>query len=141
MENLEMKITAEMVEEEKRTSFLFGLCKGTLEVFHFENLVYAWMQKFCPLYSGGYWNFYRLSNGGGYMALCSQNAVTIESTNGFSFDMSPDAAGIVVTLFAMSHASEIFKGEARDNIVEQYHNLLNYVDFHPEAAKIYGAID
>lgn len=141
MENLEMKITAEMVEEKKRTSFLFGLCKGPVEALHFENLVYTWMHKLCPTYSGGYWNLYRLSNGGGYMALSQRHTVTIESTNGFSFDISPDAAGIVVTLFAMSHASEVFRGKARDNMAEQYHNLFDYVDFHPEATKIYGAID
>ena len=75
------------------------------------------------------------------MALAQEDTVTINSTNGFSFEMSPDAAGIVVTLFAMSHASETFQGEARDRMVDQYHNLLDYIEFHPEAAKIYGAID
>ena len=140
MENLEMKIRADRVEERKRTSFLFELCNGELEAFHFEHLVYAWMGKLSS-YVGGYWHFYKLSNGGGYMALAQEDTVTINSTNGFSFEMSPDAAGIVSSLFAMSHASEIFKGRARDNMIEQYHNLLDYIEFHPEAAKIYGAID
>ena len=134
------KITAERVEERKRTSFLFELCKRELEALHFEHLVYAWMGKLSS-YTGGYWDFYKLSNGGGYMALVKEDTVTINSTNGFSFEMSSDAAGIVVTLFAMSHASEIFQGGARDSMIDQYHNLLDYIEFHPEAAKIYGAID
>ncbi len=140
MKNLEMKVTATRVKERKRTFFLFDLCNGEVEALHFEHLVYAWMGKLSA-YTGGYWHFYKLSNGGGYMALAQEDTVTINSTNGFSFEMSPDAAGIVVTLFAMSHASETFQGEARDRMVDQYHNLLDYIEFHPEAAKIYGAID
>lgn len=140
MENMEMKITAELVEEGKRTSFLFDLCKGELESLQFEQLVYVWMSKLSS-YTGGYWHFYRLSNGGGYMALKQKDTVTIDSTNGFSFDMSPDAAGIVASLFAMSHAAELFQGELKENMAEQYHNLLDYIDFHPESEKIYGAID
>ena len=33
-----------------------------------ESLVYAWMRKLSEDYSGGFWHYYTLSNGGHYMA-------------------------------------------------------------------------
>ncbi len=33
-----------------------------------EDAVYRWMRRLAPEYSGGYWHFYELSNGGFYMA-------------------------------------------------------------------------
>jgi len=38
-----------------------------------ENLVYLWMKKLCDEYNGGYWTYYKLSNGGYYMAPASYN--------------------------------------------------------------------
>lgn len=33
-----------------------------------EASVYAYAQRYCPEYQGGFWQFYRLPDGGGFMA-------------------------------------------------------------------------
>ena len=69
-----------------------------------EALVYDWMQALAPDYGGGYWEFYELSNGGFYMAPelgCETIRIRCPG-NFYDATMSPDAAGIVATLYALN---------------------------------------
>ena len=62
--------------------------------------------------------------------------------NGFSGEMSADAAGIVATLFALGQlAAEIEGTDAADALIDRYHFLREFVDGHAEARAIYQAID
>jgi hypothetical protein len=131
-------ITAAVVADEARLFTLprfFGA-----KLTQAELRVYRWMDALCEAYSGGYWDFYALSNGGFYMApsQAQRMRLTVDG-NGFAAEMSADAAGIVACLFA-------FCDLARDEIdgerfVDLYHMLRDYVGDHPEARLIYRAID
>jgi Antirestriction protein len=67
--------------------------------------VYRWMRRLAPEYSGGYWHFYELSNGGFYMAPeCEPLLLRVEG-NGYEGVMSSAAAGITACPFGFSHLS------------------------------------
>ena len=97
------------------------------------------MGELCEEYSGGFWHFYTLSNGGGYMALASAMRMHIEvAGNGFEGEMSADAAGIVATLFALG---QLAAETEQDGIIRLYHELNDFAGEHAEAALIRSAID
>ncbi|AEC18775.1 hypothetical protein PT7_0235 [Pusillimonas sp. T7-7] len=130
-------ITAARVCEAQRLNFL-----PTMFGKHFirgEALVYHWLGQLCSQYSGGYWHFYTLSNGSFYLAPDLDHSLPIVGPdNWFDSEVSPDAAGVIATLFALcSLANET----CDDAIIERYHSLRDYISFHPEGSLIYGAID
>ena len=59
-------------------------------------------------------------------------------TNGYVGEVSAEAAGIIATLFALSHLS--FRHEA-DQLSDAYMRLYEFAGDHPEAGEIYKAID
>ena len=60
-----------------------------------EALVFGWLDALSEDYNGGFWNFYTLTNGGFYMAPAGDKRMRLEvDGNGFSGEMSADAAGI-----------------------------------------------
>ncbi|PZQ76994.1 MAG: antirestriction protein [Variovorax paradoxus] len=109
-----------------------------------EHEVYCWMGELCKDYRGGFWNFYEVSNGGFYMAPATAQRfqVAVEG-NGFEGELSADAAGIVATLFTLSHLcfAEGAKGDGGAALVDSFHALRDFVSTHPEAALILRAID
>ena len=67
---------------------------------------------------------------------CARAFLMFESHVYFNEEMSADAAGIVVTLFTLSHMAERVP-----SLADRYYDLMEYIDCHPEAGKIYAAID
>lgn len=104
-----------------------------------ESAVYGFMRRFSHAYRGGYWTFFELSNGGFYMAPedGSRFALCID-TNGYEGEMSADAVGITVCLFALSHLSFLTVDEG---ISEHFYWLRDFALQHPEAREIFAAID
>lgn len=125
-------ITATLMALEKRLAALphyFGR-----NCIKFENNVFAWMRHLSSEYTGGFWNFYELSNGGFFMAP-AQDAITLCCEgNYYEGTMSAEAAGIVVCLYAMSNANFDFPEDL-------YWNLRDYAADHAEAEEIFAAID
>ena len=106
----------------------------------FEGAVYDLMRRFSPDYRGGFWEFIELSNGGFYMSPQHEGSFRFSvDTNGYEGEMSPDAAGITVCLFAYSHLSFRYP----DHIVfaDRFHRLREFALEHAEAAAIFAAID
>jgi hypothetical protein len=137
-------ITATKVPVEEMIEFLPRHFK--CEMIEFETYVYFFMDSFCSEYNGGNWNFFELSNGGAYMApnVSADKEINVAvPTNGYSGRMSEDAAGIVMTLFAMSLLMEKMhsKGKDTDAICDKYYWLRDFAAAHPEMSKIYSAID
>jgi hypothetical protein len=62
----EIVIAAALVPDEERMEFLPSVF-GRL-MMEGESRVYTWAEELSLAYQGGYWEFYRLSNGGFYMA-------------------------------------------------------------------------
>lgn len=133
-------ITRQLVDDEQRieqTARLFGI--------HFplrlEPAVYALAGKLSPDYNGGYWEFYTLSNGGFYMAPYADQDFQVICHNGYAGDLSADALGITVCLYAYSHLSFSDIAGFAETCAQQYHWLREYMLDHPEAQSILAAID
>ena len=128
-----------LIEESDRvthTAALFG--------FHFplhlEPLVYATADRLSGDYTGGFWNFFTLSNGAFYMAPTGETTFHVTCENGFDGELSADAFGITACLYAYSHLS--FSGMLiADVCAQQYHGLREYALRHPEAEGIMAAVD
>lgn len=129
-------IIATLVADEDRLAFLPTLFGRYF--MHVESSVYTWMRELCQDYGGGYWEFVALSNAAGYMRPQTGPWVVDVDGNGFRGTLSGDAAGIVVTLFALSHLSFRFPDT---ELGEIYHRLLGYAKQHPDAGKILATID
>ena len=101
-----------------------------------EPLVYTFAGNLAESYSGGYWEFYSLSNGGFYMAPGSDKPFKVSCENGYEGTLSADALGITVCLYAYSHLS--FSDEV---FINHYHWLREYMLDHNDAEVILKAID
>jgi hypothetical protein len=105
----------------------------------FEGAVYEFMRRFAADYDGAYWHFYELSNGGFYMAPDGGPFRLSVDTNGYEGEMSADAAGITVCLFACSHLS--FRYSDDEVFSDRFHMLREFAAEHVEASAIFSAID
>ena len=115
-----------------------------LFVLHFplrlEPTIFAFADRLSEDYTGGYWNFYALSNGGFFMAPESDALFTVYADNGFQGKMSAEAFGITACLYAYSNLS-FGDGELAEECAKQFHLLREYMLDHPEAGAILSAID
>ncbi len=132
-------ITNTIVPESERLSIvdrLFGLGY----VLKLEPAVFSIAEELASEYTGGYWEFHDLSNGGFYMAPRFDTEFTVSCENGFEGKLSPDAFGITVCLYAFSELS--FSDDRLAQVcASRYHLLREYVAEHPESRSIYRAID
>lgn len=107
-----------------------------------ESIVYAWMRELSDEYKGGFWNYYRLSNGGFYMSPEMHPSSLIICQNDFRGTMSTDAVGIVCTLFALRYLSYDRGVQLeRDLLTKNFFSLLRFVSFHREDQAIRSVID
>lgn len=105
-----------------------------------EPMVYQFATQLAPAYSGGYWNFYRLSNGGFFMAPKLDESFEVTADNGFSGTMSAEALGITACLYTYSNLS-FGEGRFAETCTDHYHWLYAYAMSHPEMVAIRAAID
>lgn len=133
-------IVAIVVPEDERLDFLpryFG--KHMMLV---ETQIYHQFRNLCPHYTGGYWDFYELSNGGCYLAPNGAHYRILHPGNYVNASASGDAAGIMATLYMLSHLSFTFAEDPfGDQLSTLYHLLRDYASDHPEASLIYRVID
>jgi hypothetical protein len=129
-------VLATLVAEAERLDFLprhFGR-----QMMTFETAVYAQIRFLASEYSGGYWTFHDLSNGGCFMAPRGPS-LRIVAPNGFDETMDAESAGIVATLYALSALS--FKYPAVDVFATRFHQLRDFALGHAKAGAILEAID
>lgn len=130
------KIEAYEVSEHARMGTLprhFGRHMMTVE-----GRIYDLLHDFASDYQGGCWAFYELSNGGFFMRPSHDRLRLRVSSNGYEGEMSGEAAGITVCLFAFSllafeYTNEVFS--------RHFHKLREFALGHAEAAEILAAID
>lgn len=130
-------IIATIVPDARRMEFLpphFGVRM----MLRLETGVFGWMSRLCYAYSGGYWQFVELSNAGAYMVPTGAEYFDLRvEGNHFDGRVSPDAAGVIATTFALNEL--IWKGH--DAAREKYDQLIEFIAHHPERAAIRSAID
>ena len=104
-----------------------------------EALVYQSLQSVCKTYPGGLWDFFELTNGGFYMRPHMEGPLHIQcEVNGFSGQMSCDAAGIMACLMAFN----VLAWHTREaHFAEMFYQLRDFAAQHAEAASIFAAVD
>ena len=135
-------ITATLVPEEKRMEFLPKLIGDYPMAF--ERYVYQWMEKLTKgIYTGGLWEFYNLSNGGGYISFCGSKPFTMYSMNGAVCECSNETASIVANIFALSSLMQSMDAKGLNCEVpsKRYYQLLDFAYGTPESAMIQALID
>lgn len=132
-------ITRRQVPDDRRINITADLF-GAYFPLRLEPFVYGITSKLSDDYSGGYWQFYTLSNGAFYMSPDSDGRFAVISENGFECFMSADALGITACLYAYSHLS-FGEDEFSETCARQFHSLREYMLDHHEARSILGAID
>lgn len=134
-------VTRQLVPEDQRLAVveqLFGI--------HFplrlEPVIYGITEKMTQgAYCGGYWLFYRLSDGGFYMAPDNDQIFEVCCDNYWKGELSGEALGITACLYAYSHLSFSQDLDFGRTCAQHYHKLREYMFSHPEAKSICGAID
>ena len=133
-------ITRQQVSDKQRiqhTADLFGI-RFPLNI---EPAVYSIAGNIATEYNGAYWEFYGLSNGGFYMAPCSDQSYQVSCENGYEGKLTPDALGITACLYAYSHLSFGANETFAEVCANHYHLLRAYMLEHKEASAILSAID
>lgn len=105
-----------------------------------EPMIFQFATQLAPTYSGGYWNFHEISNGGFYMAPKLAQLFDVIADNGYEGTMSAEALGLTATLYAYSNLS-FGEGKFGESCADHYHWLFEFAMQHPEAAAIRAAID
>jgi hypothetical protein len=136
-------VSAIQVSDDQRMAFLPKHIGTGMAMIEFEAMVFANLESMSKEYRGGYWEFYELSNRGFYMAPQMTSELTLDCPgNGFSGAVSADAAGIVATLYSLSHMSFKYAGKpVGSRCADNYQRLLAFADEHPQGRLIFGAID
>ena len=133
-------ITCQKISDKQRiqhTANLFGI-RFPLNI---EPAVYSIAGNIASAYNGAYWEFYVLSNGGFYMAPCSEQLYQVSCENGYEGTLSADALGITACLYAYSHLSFSSDDAFAELCANHYHWLREYMLQHTEASSILKAID
>lgn len=90
-------------------------------------------------YVHGDWDYYVLSNGGGFMAPRMSGRVTVHGLGcGFDLTTSSRAAGVIVTVFVLSRLTQQTQSKA---LFERFEKLMEYVHSDPEKSAILSALD
>ncbi|MGB2832938.1 MAG: antirestriction protein [Methylotenera sp.] len=121
----------------KHTAHLFGI-QFPLSI---EPAIYAIAGNIASEYSGAYWEFYTLSNGGFYMAPDLDKLYAVSCINGYEGSLSADALGITACLYAYSHLSFSGNRALAEVCANHYHWLREFMLEHAEAGSILKAID
>jgi hypothetical protein len=132
-------ITNTIVSESERSAFvdrLFGISYAT----KLEPTVFTMAERIAPEYSGAYWTFHELGNGGFYMVPSIETPFDVICENGFEGKLSQDALGITACLYAYSHLS-LGDGRFAETCAEHYHLLREFMFEHTEASAILRATD
>lgn len=128
-----------IVPEARRMAFLPALFSPSLMLVG-ETTAYQFMSWLAPDdYTGGLWHFHERDGRPLFLSPVFDKRFHIScETNGYRGDVSAEAAGIIATLFALSHLS--FRHEV-DELSEAYMRLYDFAADHPEAREIFQAID
>ena len=133
-------ITRQLVPENQRLSVIEKLF-GTHFPVRLEPTIYGITEEMAEGYSGGLWNFYRLSNGGFDMAPEADEHYNVHCANYWQGKLSADALGIVACSYCYSFRSFSRDVEFARLCAQHYHWLREFMFDHSEVGSILEAID
>ncbi|WP_127958523.1 antirestriction protein [Serratia microhaemolytica] len=113
-------------------------------LFVFNDLCFRFARQFCDDYLIDSWDWYTLSNGGFFICPKTEKTYRISvQSNYYQGEMSAQALGITVSLFALCALAELAhdKNQEDEYFTECYHWLRDYSFDVRESFAIAGAID
>lgn len=131
-------MNAQIVPEHRRVAITAEIF-GTRFPFAIEPVIFDFAGDLSEDYAGGSWDFFTLENGGFFMCPKSPARFQVESPNGNSANMSKEAFGIAVCLFAYSNLS--FDPALSDHCGTMFHLVREYALEHSEVSEILRIID
>lgn len=134
------KITTALVPEQMRLTITVQHFKQYFP-FKIEPAIYHIARLLCPGYQGAFWDFYITSNNGFFMVPVINEPVHIICENGYEGQISKEAFGIIVCMYAYSHLSFIKDFALAAMTSEHFHSLRDFALQHAEAGAILEAID
>jgi len=138
--NTQATVTRTLVPENRRLAITEKLF-GTWFPMRIEPVVFSFAERLSGDYKGGYWDFYTLSNGGFYMTPSTDQSFHVICENQFEGDLSADALGNTVCLYAYSNLSFSGPDAFADICFDHYHWLREYMMDHAEVGAILAATD
>lgn len=112
-----------------------------------QNLLDYFIATLLPEPPAGPWYGSTLPNGGYFVRPVANEVLQVQSTNGLMATVSAEAAGMVVTLFAMATVLEqVYRPDATPTadqyrLDERYYLLRDHALAHPESQVIMDLID
>ena len=138
--NIFSTIICSTVPETERMDFVDKLF-GISYVLKLEPTVFNMAGMLAAEYSGAYWEFFTLSNGGFFMAPRGEDTIfDVSCQNGFDGKLSANALGLASSLYAYSHLS--FGGDAFSELAAtHFHWCRAWACEHPESSSLLACID
>ena len=134
-------VTRTLVPEDQQRLAITEKLFGMWFPLRLELFVFSFAERLSKDYTGGYWEFYKLSNGGFYMAPTGDRRYHLICENRFEGDLSADAFGITACIYSYSNLSFSGPDAFADICNDQYHWLREYMMEHTEVEAILGATD
>ena len=139
MTNAHDRVTARVVPNAAR-AVLAGRLFGLHFPMRLEPTVFSIAGSLAKTYTGGYWHFYSLSNGGFVMAPHGTREFEVACPNGYTGTLSAEALGIAACMYAFSQLS-FDRGAFSEVCAEHFHWLRAFAVDHSEASGILAACD
>lgn len=134
------KITPTLVPEALRLTIPVQHFKQHFP-FKIEPAIYNIARMLCPGYQGAYWDFYTLSNNGFFTVPDIDEPVSLVCENDYEGQITKEAFGIIVCLYAYSHLSFSDNAGLAKTSSDHYHWLRDFALQHSEAGAILEAVD
>ncbi len=132
-----MDITKTLIRGNERLNFLPKMLGNKFSIF--ESTIYNLMDHYNPAYHGGYWDFYKLSNGGFYIELSTDKPIILSfPENHFEETLSPEGASVAINIMALNHLAWKFEAAL---FIDFQDKLKDFSGLLVDAPKIWRFLD
>ena len=100
MQEMEAPIELVLVADDLRLDYFPRFDRNILLMVRLEESIYRMLKSLCDEYTGGYWNYFTMSNDGFFIELVSDKPLTLRSPNGHEVTVNAHQASIVAILMA-----------------------------------------
>ncbi|MFJ5375200.1 antirestriction protein [Pectobacterium versatile] len=132
-----------IVSDSQRLNFLPELFGA--DFFMAEMNIYSYADVYLRGYKGGFWQFYSLPEGNGYLAPDAERVTVCNPDNYFEQEMSGEAAGIFITAMVLNHRAWMHSRHDQEELCElfceRYEALMEFARGHKERDAILSALD
>lgn len=138
----QVAITYSKVSESEKLDFFPTIFPSINDGMSFETLCFGFARSLIKSYDGGLWDFYKLSNGSGFISLSlseDENILLENNMNYFSETVDGITAGVIISLFSLGYLLNLTANS--DEIRSLHNRLWDFANTLPTRSIIYKALD